>query len=253
MPDKGGCGTSFPPGAPEVEQQPRGRVPNPDIADVYNTVAKMAHKRALVMAAIQATAASDIFTQDVEDMLDKLERAEEAEAAKARRPDVETPPAAPAATEEPSRVNGSPVPERTDLRKTVAEKAPTKTAPTSTPLQQEVADALLGGAKPAPAAPAAPAADEPWANRKRVLVARIYKLIAAATELGFSPAKVADAVNRDAGTQLVVLDGNLINDVAASRLSPEIAAEYEPRLTEAEAKIAALAAKKKAAAKTEAA
>ena len=43
------------------------RIPNPDIADVFNTVMKMAAKRALVSATLTVTAASDIFTQDVED------------------------------------------------------------------------------------------------------------------------------------------------------------------------------------------
>lgn len=41
---------------------------NPDIADQYNTVLKMAEKRAFVSAILKATAASDIFTQDIEDM-----------------------------------------------------------------------------------------------------------------------------------------------------------------------------------------
>ncbi len=45
-----------------------GRKENPDIADTYNTVLKMAKKRAFVDASLTATAASDIFTQDVEDM-----------------------------------------------------------------------------------------------------------------------------------------------------------------------------------------
>src|SRR4030043_1463293 len=40
---------------------------NPDIADIYNTVRKMAYKRALVSATITATGVSDILTQDVED------------------------------------------------------------------------------------------------------------------------------------------------------------------------------------------
>lgn len=44
------------------------RVENPDIADVWNTVLKMAKKRAHVDAVITATATSDIFTQDVEDL-----------------------------------------------------------------------------------------------------------------------------------------------------------------------------------------
>lgn len=46
------------------------REENPDIADVYNTVLKMAKKRALVDAVKSTTAASDIFTQDVEDLPD---------------------------------------------------------------------------------------------------------------------------------------------------------------------------------------
>lgn len=41
---------------------------NPDIADVWNTVLKMAKKRAYVDGILSATAASDIFTQDIEDM-----------------------------------------------------------------------------------------------------------------------------------------------------------------------------------------
>ena len=46
----------------------KAKVENPDIADLYNTVYKMAYKRALVSATITATGVSDIFTQDVEDM-----------------------------------------------------------------------------------------------------------------------------------------------------------------------------------------
>jgi len=41
---------------------------NPDIADTYNTVLKMAKKRAFVDAVITATSASDFFTQDLEDI-----------------------------------------------------------------------------------------------------------------------------------------------------------------------------------------
>ena len=44
------------------------REENPDIADTYNTVMKMAKKRAFVDAVKSTTAASDIFTQDVEDL-----------------------------------------------------------------------------------------------------------------------------------------------------------------------------------------
>lgn len=46
----------------------RHRVENQDIADTYNTVLKMAKKRAFVDAVKSTTAASDIFTQDIEDL-----------------------------------------------------------------------------------------------------------------------------------------------------------------------------------------
>lgn len=53
------------------------RVENPDIADVYNTVMKMAKKRAFVDAVKSTTAASDIFTQDVEDLPEWMLQAEQ--------------------------------------------------------------------------------------------------------------------------------------------------------------------------------
>jgi hypothetical protein len=43
------------------------RNPNPDGADVVNTIQKMAQKRALVAATLIATSASEFFTPDVED------------------------------------------------------------------------------------------------------------------------------------------------------------------------------------------
>ena len=45
------------------------KMENPDIADVYNTVLKMAKKRAYVDGILSATCASDIFTQDIEDFV----------------------------------------------------------------------------------------------------------------------------------------------------------------------------------------
>lgn len=47
-----------------------GKVERDNPADCYNTCEKMAKKRAHVDAILTATAASDIFTQDVEDILD---------------------------------------------------------------------------------------------------------------------------------------------------------------------------------------
>lgn len=51
-----------------VKYKDSSRTENLDIADTYNTVLKMAKKRALVDAVLTVTAASDIFTQDIEDL-----------------------------------------------------------------------------------------------------------------------------------------------------------------------------------------
>ena len=85
---KGGCGAKFPDNAPEIVSQPVGKVENTDIADVYNTVLKMAKKRALVDATITACAASDIFTQDIEDREETVNAKEAYEDVKAQRLDA---------------------------------------------------------------------------------------------------------------------------------------------------------------------
>lgn len=51
-----------------VRYKDSSRQENPDIADTYNTILKMAKKRAHVDAVLTATAASDIFAQDLEDL-----------------------------------------------------------------------------------------------------------------------------------------------------------------------------------------
>jgi hypothetical protein len=61
------CKSQFDYGAPEIRNQKVGNVPNPDIADTYNTVQKMADKRAYVAAVITTVGASDFVTQDIED------------------------------------------------------------------------------------------------------------------------------------------------------------------------------------------
>jgi hypothetical protein len=65
---KGGCGATFHSTTSEITKQETGRVENPDIADVYNTVLKMAKKRAQVDATLTAVGASDLLTQDLEDL-----------------------------------------------------------------------------------------------------------------------------------------------------------------------------------------
>lgn len=94
VPDKGGCGMN--PEASAMESQPRGKIENPDIADVWNTVLKIAKKRAYVDATITATAASDMFTQDLEDMEGIIDRQEAKSAARAPEAAPEQRRAAPA-------------------------------------------------------------------------------------------------------------------------------------------------------------
>ena len=65
---KGGCGAKFGDNDEAITGQQVGRVDNPDIADSFNTVLKIAKKRAHVDAVLTATAASDIFAQDLEDL-----------------------------------------------------------------------------------------------------------------------------------------------------------------------------------------
>lgn len=63
---KGGCGAKFP--DDQFDGVEVGKVANDNLADQYNTILKMANKRSLIAAVLNATAASDIFTQDLEDM-----------------------------------------------------------------------------------------------------------------------------------------------------------------------------------------
>lgn len=70
---KDGCGAKFKKDDQRITSQAVGRVQNPDLADQYNTVRKMACKRAHVAAILFVTCASEIFTQDVEDTHDMPE------------------------------------------------------------------------------------------------------------------------------------------------------------------------------------
>lgn len=65
---KGGCGAKFKDGDVSITGQDVGVVTNPDIAEVVNTIQKMAQKRALVAAVLIACNASAFYTQDVEDL-----------------------------------------------------------------------------------------------------------------------------------------------------------------------------------------
>lgn len=65
---KGGCGAKFLEMDPEIVDQERGTVINPNPYDVVNTLQKMAQKRAMVAAALIVGNVSDFFTQDLEDL-----------------------------------------------------------------------------------------------------------------------------------------------------------------------------------------
>lgn len=107
---KGGCGANFAFKDDRIDVTEKAE--NPDLADTWNTVVKMAAKRARVDAILNVTGASALFTQDVEDAQDAP---------------AEPPPAAAAATTTattttaPQPAGGAPTP-------TVAEGAPANPA-----------------------------------------------------------------------------------------------------------------------------
>lgn len=65
---KGGCGAKYPDSDKAITSQDGSRVEHDNPADYWNTCRKMAFKRALVAAAINATNTSDLWTQDLEEM-----------------------------------------------------------------------------------------------------------------------------------------------------------------------------------------
>jgi hypothetical protein len=67
----GGCGTKFQATDQRILNQEIGKVANPDVLDLENTILKMADKRALVAAVLVGTGCSDLFTQDLDDVSDR--------------------------------------------------------------------------------------------------------------------------------------------------------------------------------------
>jgi hypothetical protein len=64
---KGGCGAQFRAADPLIESQGT-QVIGDKVWNLQNTIVKIANKRAKVAAVLTATAASDFFTQDLEDL-----------------------------------------------------------------------------------------------------------------------------------------------------------------------------------------
>lgn len=89
---KNGCGEKFRADDPTIVNQALGRVENEDIADLDNTILKMAKKRALVDGAIALARCSDMFTQDVEDFSHGQSAPPPQEASPAPRDDEPPPP-----------------------------------------------------------------------------------------------------------------------------------------------------------------
>ncbi|WP_243149496.1 hypothetical protein [Clostridium niameyense] len=50
------------------------KIPNPHIADLVNTILKMAKKRAFIDAVLQVASLSDVFTQDLEEMQEFIQQ-----------------------------------------------------------------------------------------------------------------------------------------------------------------------------------
>jgi hypothetical protein len=102
---KGGCGAKFKAGDSAIEGQATGRTLNPDMADLVNTLQKMAVKRALIAATLIAVNASEFYTQDAEDMeVIDVPSAEPPREAKAKPSDREAdPPSARQAKPQPNQ------------------------------------------------------------------------------------------------------------------------------------------------------
>jgi hypothetical protein len=69
---KGGCGKKWTDKDNPFQGVNTDRAEHDNPADYYNTCEKMAKKRALVDATLTVTAASDIFTQDIEEMVEVI-------------------------------------------------------------------------------------------------------------------------------------------------------------------------------------
>lgn len=122
---KGGCGATFRIDDAKVMQQVVGDIENPDPWDLDTTLLKMAEKRAHVDATLRATAASGLFTQDVEDLPQREPVVpEQPEAAKTLRAVVlEQPEAAPELDRAPAPVAAVCLAENKTLDTGACEKA----------------------------------------------------------------------------------------------------------------------------------
>lgn len=75
---RGGCGHKFPRNDERLTGQEEGEKENPDLPDTWNTIVKMAEKRARVDAVLAVSGASALFTQDVDENVPTAAAAEPA-------------------------------------------------------------------------------------------------------------------------------------------------------------------------------
>jgi hypothetical protein len=122
----GGCGSKFPATDQRILSQQIGKVINPDVLDLENTILKMADKRALVASVLVGTGCSDLFTQDLEDDAPRSESGYGGE--EPPGPEEEIPsPATPTSAPTSRRPKSAPAATSTPS------PPPTKLAPTSAP------------------------------------------------------------------------------------------------------------------------
>jgi len=69
---KGGCEAKFEDGDKRITDQVVGKVENEEVHSLVNTILKMAKKRGQIDMTLTATAASDVFDQDLEDLPDGM-------------------------------------------------------------------------------------------------------------------------------------------------------------------------------------
>lgn len=103
--DMNGCGSKWGDGDVSIENQVVGQIDNPDLPDMWNTVVKMAEKRARVDVVLAVTGASALFTQDIEDQVEPA-GSQEAPPVAAQPPQQQSAPA-PAQNTPPPATNGS--------------------------------------------------------------------------------------------------------------------------------------------------
>ena len=130
---KGGCGAKFGPSDPGIISQEEGKADNENPAEFWNTVRKMAFKRALVHGSINATNTSELWSQDLEDLPQAMSKQEDYGISNSQ--------AMEAADDNPCFDTGTTEPVKPTPKPTTPPKTPTK--PVSTPTKPIMDEKVL--------------------------------------------------------------------------------------------------------------